>query len=188
VIVRHEDAQSAAHERPLPPYTRAGKAGADFHLIVLRYSTPPDLVVRPIVVDSHGGLNGSVGQTRADAARVLIIDDDPGAVESFARMLGLVGYRVFTASDALSGLLELQRASPDVILLDLRMPTVDGLEFLRRLRAQAIYSATPVAIITGVPLLDESVMAELQELGAEVRFKPLWMEELIVLVQRLLRK
>ncbi len=125
---------------------------------------------------------------RTAIARVLIIDDDPGAIGTFARMLRLEGYHVDTALDAVSGLRIVHTSRPDAILLDLRMPGVDGLEFLRRLRAIDDHRQTPVAIVTGVQPLDDAVVDELHELGADVRFKPLWIEELLMLVQRLLKK
>jgi len=67
------------------------------------------------------------------------------------------------------------------------MPLVDGLGFLRRLRAQADQATTPVAIVTGDYFLDESVSNELQQLGAELRFKPLWLEDLVGLARNLLK-
>ena len=72
-------------------------------------------------------------------------------------------------------------------ILDLRMPLVDGLGFLRKLRAHDDQRATPVAIVTGDYLLDDSVSTELRELGAELRFKPLWLAELVDLVGHLIR-
>ena len=85
------------------------------------------------------------------------------------------------ASDALC------ESSHDAIILDLRMPLIDGLGFLRRLRAQDDHRATPVAIVTGDYFLDDSVSAELRELGAELRFKPLWLEDLVGLARNLLK-
>ena len=69
----------------------------------------------------------------------------------------------------------------------LRMPLVDGLGFLRRLRARDDQRTTPVAIVTGDYFLDDSVSTELRELGAELRFKPLWLEDLVGLARNLLK-
>ena len=57
--------------------------------------------------------------------------------QTFARMLRLEGYQVRTAVSAETGLREAEESRPNAIILDLRMPLVDGLGFLRRLRAQA---------------------------------------------------
>ncbi len=118
---------------------------------------------------------------------ILIVDDDEGVTQTFARMLRLEGFEVRTAINAEIGLREAEEAHPDAIILDLRMPLVDGLGFLRRLRALDDQRGTPVAIVTGDYFLDESVSAELQDLGAELRFKPLWLEDLVGLARMLLK-
>ena len=120
-------------------------------------------------------------------AKILIVDDDEGVTQTFARMLRLEGYQVRTAVSAETGLMEAEESHPDAIILDLRMPLVDGLGFLRRLRALENQQTTPVAIVTGDYFLDESVSNELQQLGAELRFKPLWLEDLVGLARNLLK-
>jgi DNA-binding response OmpR family regulator len=102
-------------------------------------------------------------------------------------MLRLEGYDVRTAMNAEMGLREAEQSHPDAIILDLRMPLVDGLGFLRRLRAHAAQRNTPVAIVTGDYFLGDTIAAQLRELRAEVRLKPLWLEDLADLVRRLLR-
>jgi DNA-binding response OmpR family regulator len=123
--------------------------------------------------------------TRSDET-ILVVDDDDGVTQIFARMLQLEGYGVRTALTAESGLWDVFERSPDAIILDLRMPLVDGLEFLRRLRASPAHRATPVAIVTGDYFLDDRVSAELQRLGAALIFKPLWLEDLVTLTRTLL--
>ena len=124
---------------------------------------------------------------QAKPATVLIVDDDPAVTETFARMLVLEGYNVRAAVSAEAGLREAEAAHPDAILLDLRMPMVDGLAFLKRLRASEAEHNTPVAIVTGDYFLDDTISNELQGLGAEVFFKPLWIEDLVKIAQRLVR-
>jgi DNA-binding response OmpR family regulator len=119
--------------------------------------------------------------------KILIVDDDEGVTQTFARMLRLEGYQVRTAVSAETGLQEAKVSAPDAIILDLRMPLVDGLGFLRRLREHDEQRTTPVAIVTGDYFLDDSVSAELRELGAELRFKPLWLEDLVGLARNLLQ-
>src|SRR5499426_1812466 len=125
--------------------------------------------------------------TERTAAKILIVDDDEGVTQTFARMLRLEGYQVRTAVSAETGLREAEHSHPDAIILDLRMPLVDGLGFLRRLRAHDEQRSTPVAIVTGDYFLDETVASELQQLGAELRFKPLWLEDLVGLARNLLQ-
>jgi DNA-binding response OmpR family regulator len=125
--------------------------------------------------------------TDRSTSKILIVDDDEGVTQTFARMLRLEGYQVRTAVSAEKGLLEAEQSPPDAIILDLRMPLVDGLGFLRRLRSRDEHSATPVAIVTGDYFLDDAVSNELRELGAELRFKPLWLEDLVGLARNLLK-
>ena len=120
-------------------------------------------------------------------SKILIVDDDEGVTQTFARMLRLEGYQVRTAVSAEKGLIEAEESHPDAIILDLRMPMVDGLGFLRRLRARDDQRETPVAIVTGDYFLDDAVSNELQQLGAELRFKPLWLEDLVGLARNLLK-
>jgi len=120
-------------------------------------------------------------------SRILIVDDDEGVTQTFARMLRLEGYQVRTAVNAEKGLQEADLSRPDAIILDLRMPLVDGLGFLRRLRARDGQRSTPVAIVTGDYFLEDSVSTELRELGAQLRFKPLWLEDLVGLARNLLK-
>src|SRR5438270_2000645 len=118
---------------------------------------------------------------------ILIVDDDEGVTQTFARMLKLEGFQVRTAINAESGLKLANESQPNAIILDLRMPLVDGLGFLRRLRSQDDQRETPVAIVTGDYFLEDAVANELRELGAELRFKPLWLEDLVGLARNLLR-
>jgi len=115
------------------------------------------------------------------------VDDDEGVTQTFARMLRLEGYQVRTAVSAETGLREAEDSHPDAIILDLRMPLIDGLGFLRRLRQHDEQRSTPVAIVTGDYFLDDSISAELRDLGAELRFKPLWLEDLVGLARNLLQ-
>jgi DNA-binding response OmpR family regulator len=125
--------------------------------------------------------------TERDAMKILIVDDDEGVTQTFARMLRLEGYQVHTALNAEQGLGEAERTQPDAIILDLRMPLIDGLGFLRRLRGRDAQRTTPVAIVTGDYFLDDSISSELRELGAQLRFKPLWLEDLVALARELLK-
>jgi len=111
--------------------------------------------------------------------RLLIVDDDDVTSKTFARILTLEGFDVRTATSAESGLREIETLRPDAVILDLRMPYINGLGLLYRLRAVDPGRQMPVAIVTGDQCLDDSIIRELRELGAQVRFKPLWVEDLV---------
>jgi DNA-binding response OmpR family regulator len=126
-------------------------------------------------------------EARRNLASILIVDDDEAVTQTFARMLELEGYAVRTAMNAENGLREAAEHHPDAIILDLRMPLMDGLGFLRRLRAFDEQRNVPVAIVTGDYFMDDRVSNELKQLGAELKFKPLWLEDLVGLARTLLR-
>ena len=117
---------------------------------------------------------------------ILIIDNDPGVIAIFSRMLRLGGYDVVTALTAAAGLLAFGESQPDAVLLDLRMPLVDGVAFLRRLRESEKERRTPVAVISGDYFLEEALVAELKALGAKVFFKPVWLSDLVDIARELL--
>ena len=126
-------------------------------------------------------------QATSPNARVLIVDDDISVTELFARMLRLEGFEVWAAHSADEGLALAQTHHPHAVILDLRMPLTSGIQVLRALRAIPGMRHTPVTIVTGDYYLAESQTSEIQSLGAEVRFKPLWLDELVALARDMLQ-
>ena len=118
---------------------------------------------------------------------ILIVEDDPGAAEAFQQTLTAEGRQVRIAPNAPSAFVELERAIPAAVVLDLHLPLIDGLAILRRLRATSDYAHIPVAVVTGNYLVDEQVARELQGLGAQLYLKPIWEEDLIRIVGDLVR-
>jgi DNA-binding NtrC family response regulator len=113
-------------------------------------------------------------------SRILVIDDDPGVRDSMARMLRLAGYSVDTAETGEAGL-ELARGNAfDVVLSDMRMSGMSGIDVLRQLREQRVDSA--FIVMTGFGTVDTAV--EAMKLGA-VDFvqKPFFRDELLMRVK-----
>jgi DNA-binding response OmpR family regulator len=123
---------------------------------------------------------------QAGTRTILIVDDDRSVADTFARMLKLEGFGVATALSAESGLELASSVHPDAIILDMRMPITNGLQFLRLVRSRPRLAHIPVAIVTGDYFLSEPVQHELRSLGASIRFKPLWLEDLIALAKTLI--
>jgi len=119
-------------------------------------------------------------------AHILIIDDDPIVGLTLARMLQVEGHSVTRVETAWDGLDRAATLLPDAIILDMRMPVMGGLDFLRQLRSNPKLTTLPVGIVTGDYFLDEGVLAELDALGATVRYKPVWLEDLSSLTRVLL--
>src|SRR5207244_278633 len=128
----------------------------------------------------------SAGSVHRKASRILIVEDDENTLDRFARLLRLHDYGVYTASSADAGLRVLEVTRVDAKLVDILLPEVSGLVFLRQVRGRADCGNTPVAVVTGNYFVDDAVGAELKALRVEVRFKPLWLEDLTTLVQELL--
>lgn len=125
-------------------------------------------------------------QAGGTAARLLIVDDDISVTDTLSRMLRLEGYEVWAALSADEGLRLAQTHKPHAVILDLRMPLASGLQFLRAIRKVPELAETPVAIVTGDYYLDDAQAAEIRSLKAELRFKPLWLDELVALASQLL--
>ena len=119
-------------------------------------------------------------------ARLLLIDDDPAVSLTLSRMLEFRGHHVTRAESAETGLNLATGTPPDAIILDMKMPQMGGLEFLRRLRDAPGLERLPVGVITGDYFLGEAVLQELGHLGASVRYKPIRMEDLAALTDQLL--
>lgn len=119
-------------------------------------------------------------------AQVLIVDDDPIVGQTFARMLTVSGFEVTVVHSVEAALDQARRQLPDVILSDLRMPLVDGLGLLTRVRRDPALRDIPIAIVTGDHFLSDDFVGELRSYGAAVRFKPLFMSDLLGLVEGLL--
>ena len=119
-------------------------------------------------------------------ARILIIDDDEAVGWTLARMLELEGHSTSRALSAETGLVVAATERPDAIILDMRMPLMGGLDFLRLLRQDARLRGIPVGIVTGDYFLEEPVLAELAELGATLRHKPIFIDDLTALARLLL--
>lgn len=115
--------------------------------------------------------------TKTDA-RVLIIDDNVNLARGFALALERAGYHVAVAHTADGGLQRAAEQPPDAILLDFRMPFVNGIGFLYRLRELPGLRDVPVMVITGESVNAET-LADLQDLHASLRFKPIALPELL---------
>ena len=114
------------------------------------------------------------------AKRVLVIDDSPDLRELYELLFAGEGYDVQAASDALRGFERARNWHPDVILLDVVMPGMDGLELLRKLRSDLVPPVPPVILCSGFELSE----AEAIDRGA-VRFlrKPTESEDLLTAVR-----
>ena len=86
--------------------------------------------------------------TAKPAARVLIVDDEPNVLLSLQFLMKNAGYDVRTARDGEEALAEIAREKPDILLLDVMMPKLDGFTVCQRLRADPATKVLPVIMLT----------------------------------------
>jgi PAS domain S-box-containing protein len=119
--------------------------------------------------------------------RVLVVDDDHHVRPTLVRLLQRGGFQVAEAADGRAGLAEIEHNPPDLVLLDIRMPDIDGYEVLRRLKQNPDRRHIPVVILTANDLGSDAQQRALM-LGA-VRFleKPIASEDLLAEIERILQ-
>ena len=117
-------------------------------------------------------------------ARVVVIDDDPALLKALRLGLRAAGHDVFTAATGENGLMQAATATPDVVILDLGLPDIGGLEVCRRLRE---WSEVPVIVLSAVD--DESRKVAALDLGADDYVtKPFGMAELLARIRAAARR
>ncbi|MBD2894286.1 response regulator transcription factor [Spirillospora sp. NPDC000708] len=121
----------------------------------------------------------------APAARILIVDDEPAVRESLSSSLEFEGYRVAEAADGAMALERVQADRPDLVVLDVLMPRMDGLTTCRRLRA--LGATMPVLMLTARDMVGDRVTG--LDAGADDYLaKPFELDELLARVRALLRR
>jgi two-component system response regulator MprA len=118
-------------------------------------------------------------------AAVLLVDDDAPILRMLERTLGAEGYAVAAVADGGAALAHVERSVPDVIVLDVAMPGVDGLSVTRRLRSKGL--AVPILLLTARDALSERV-AGLDAGADDYLVKPFEVEELTARIRALLRR
>jgi DNA-binding response OmpR family regulator len=139
--------------------------------------------VRPRAADNPTDMTAS-----SAGGSVLVVDDDVALARAISAALREAGYRVRAVNKAEEGLRELEKDPPDAIILDFRMPLINGVGFLYRLRELPAHSDTPVMVVTGDTAISADVRDELRELKAELRLKPIGVQELIDGTQSMLER
>jgi len=119
--------------------------------------------------------------------KILVVDDETVLVETIAYNLEQAGYQVTTAADGASALQAAHRETPDLIILDIMLPEMDGLEVCRQLRRESNTSTTPIMMLTARG--DEIDKVVGLEVGADDYVtKPFGRRELLARVRALLRR
>ena len=131
-------------------------------------------------------LDSSRGSGAGPRPLILIVDDDPNLREFLRANLEMDGYQVREAGSAEEGLAALDEEPPDLILLDVMMPKVDGWEMLRLVRERHGVAAIPIVMFSGK--VDEEDAEAAKERGADAFIgKPFDPEQLLASTKQLLR-
>jgi two-component system chemotaxis response regulator CheY len=104
-------------------------------------------------------MNGPSQRNQAAPRRVLVVDDDPDILDALSEILEAEGYDVQRARNGREALQRLEQGLPDLVLLDLMMPVMDGWEFARSLAPGA---RPPIIVLSA----DRNVSAKAKEIGA----------------------
>jgi two-component system response regulator MprA len=119
------------------------------------------------------------------SARILIIEDDEGILKFLRRGLAYEGYQVEASKDGQTGLISARDTPPDLVILDLMLPGIDGLEVCRRLRAGG--GEIPILMLTAKDSLSDRVIG--LDMGADdYMVKPFELDELLARIRALLRR
>ena len=119
-------------------------------------------------------------------SRILVVDDEPDLVELVRHHLAREHYDVVTAADGETGLAEARRRLPDLVVLDLMLPGIDGLEVCRRLRSDPRTTHIPIVMLTAKGEESDAVIGLSQGADDYVR-KPFGMKELVARIATRLR-
>jgi CheY-like chemotaxis protein len=120
----------------------------------------------------------------SSSKRILLVDDDASLRSVVAETLRGEGYAVDEASDGAEGLEQLRAAPPDLLLLDLAMPVVDGQGLIAAWRAQEHRPDVPIVILSATPTLAEAA----HEAGVKaILLKPFDLGVLLAMVERFTR-
>ena len=118
-------------------------------------------------------------------ARVLVVDDDPPLRRMLTRSLNAEGFEVTAAPDGGAALIAAERSAPDVIVLDVALPAIDGLSVCRRLRGRGL--GTPILMLTARDAVSDRV-AGLEAGADDYLVKPFAIQELIARLRALTRR
>lgn len=129
---------------------------------------------------------GTTGTT-GDRPRVLLVDDYPDAREMYSEYLDFSGFEVIEAANGMEALQRATDRAPDIILMDLSLPVMDGWEATRRLKSDVRTAHIPVVALTGHALAGMSEGAKLAGCDAFVT-KPCLPEDLVKEIHRVLAR
>jgi CheY-like chemotaxis protein len=131
-------------------------------------------------------MSGETNTNPSAAPMVLLVEDHQSSADGYAELLAGAGYRVARAKDGYEALAKVSQEPPSVVLLDLKLPKLDGWDLLQRLKADAAMASVPIIVVTGDSLPTHHEMARSRGAVA-VLSKPIVPGELLTVVRDALK-
>ena len=125
---------------------------------------------------------GEAANHRPSAPVVLLVEDHESSAAGYEQLLTEAGYRVRCAKNGYEALAEVSRAAPSLIVLDLKLPKLDGWELMDRLKGDAAVASIPIVVVTGDSLSSHHDMARSRG-AAAVLAKPVHPDELLASIR-----
>jgi CheY-like chemotaxis protein len=174
ILMPHKDGWQVLHE------LKADAATRDIPIIVLSIIDNKDLGYRLGAFDyllkpfDREAILAALARVLPQQGRLLVVDDDPQVVDLVRQLLESESYEVMAAADGQEALAAIARQRPDIILLDLLMPRMDGFAVIEHLQQEPQYRQIPVIVLTAKTLtpkeesmLEQSVRSVIQKRGLD---------------------
>jgi two-component system OmpR family response regulator len=126
-----------------------------------------------------------VSDSTSNGLRILVVDDEPSIVDAVSTALGYEGFEVTQARTGRQGLALAQSSTPDLIILDVMLPDIDGFEVARRIRSDGL--ATPMLFLTARDALDDKIEGFAVG-GDDYVTKPFSLAEIVMRVRAILQR
>lgn len=128
----------------------------------------------------------NVATAGTDLGKILVIEDNRDSRDILSKLLRMSGYDVVSASDGETGYSTAIDQEPDLIITDINMPRMDGIEFVKRVRMDVALANTPVLVVTA---FGSNVVREAIEAGADASAeKPFDFDKFLITVQGLISR
>lgn len=124
---------------------------------------------------------------KSDKPSVLVVDDEPNIVQTLQDRLEMSGYRVFTARNGQEGLEVALKHRPNIVLLDIIMPVMDGLEMLEQLRSECSNDEMSVIMLTACSQTQDIARAKICDIEDYI-VKPFDLAELMTKIENILEQ
>ena len=129
---------------------------------------------------------GNVAMAGTELGKILVIEDNRDSRDILSKLLRMSGYDVISASDGETGYSTAVSQEPDLIITDINMPRMDGIEFVKMVRMNGMLSKTPVLVVTA---FGSNVAREAIEAGADDSAeKPFDFDKFLITVRELISR